>query len=580
MSCQRVNAEASCASQIRTAAAVTTDFGAAASTRAGVLEWARIPEHHAERDVHRVVRRQKLALPIKLDDMTLGNLCLPWISPKTWLTYVVQKHMWPRLCGLQPDQNELCRKTWLQFWHNYRQLHPTFELFNLPGIDLSRTAACYLHGDEGRTLKRSAFMVTSIQSALGYGSQPQNRKHKHDVAEDGSFRLKLNHLKSTYLTRLVTLLIPKSMYDLEASDTADLYMDMLDVLGRDLDQLLISGVTNKDGECFRICIIGVKGDLPFLMRVSGSIRAYNRACKGGKNGICHLCLAGRPGIESEQAGSRNPKWLSTVATELPWLQEPPLTKWLVHDSQNPADMYRLDLWHCFHLGMGRTFLANAIVLSLDSCSTATVDGKFEELTQNYLRFCKIFKHQAHIRKISQDFVSYYDSAGINGYWSKGALTTVLMLWLEHYLGALDLPENSLLVKTLAACRHANKFFEALYHCDAFLNEEQCAYISDQGRGFLLMYVELAFECHEARKVLFPLLPKLHFLDHFVVKMYWDGLKHGLSENPLQTACQMDEDIVGHVSRTSRRVSCRLVVQRTFDRYLINCYDAFAREGWI
>ena len=557
---------------------MTTEFGVAASTETGLLEWARIHESNSERDVHKVVNKHGLALRLQLSDMALGGFKLPWISPRTWLSFILKNNLWPRLCGLKPDQNELCRATWLQFWKNYRVLHPTFELFNLSQVDLSRTCACFVHGDEGRTLKRSAFMVTSLQSALGYGSQPQNKEHGDDMVSDGSFRMKLNNLKSTYLTRLVTMLIPKSMY--EDCEKGDRYMEMLDALGCELDELLASGIQDKSGHTFRICIIGVKGDLPYLSKVSCSERAYNRAAKGGKNGVCHLCKAGQPLIPFEEAGSRNPKWLSTETSEPPWSFPPPLTRWLPHETVCPAAFYKLDIWHTYHLGLGRSFIASTIVLCLDTCQAATLDTKFQELTIAYLQFCKRFKHQPHIRKINQDFVSYYDSAGINGYWNKGALTTVLMLWLEHYLGGLGLPAENLLCKALDACSFINKFFRALYHCDVFLSAEQCAYISDLGRGFVLMYVDLAVSCYRLRRVLYPLIPKLHYFDHFIVRMYWDGLKHGMSENPLQAACQMDEDIVGHISRTSRRVSIRLVVRRTFQRYLIACCTAFTREGWL
>ena len=556
---------------------MTSEFGEAASKATGLLAWARIPDYNSERDVHRVIKRQGLSLDLSIDTMTLGSEKIAWISPRTWLTFIVQNNLWCRLCGLSRESESLCGPTWLRFWDNFKKLHPTFELFNMQGIDLSRTAAFYVHGDEGRGLKHTPFMVTNLQSALGHGSGPQTRKHVDEGDPENSVRLKLNLLLTTYVTRLITLLIPKNEY--ENPDTDDMYLDMLDQLGRDLEDVLSSGVSDKKGNVYRICVIGVKGDLPFLARVSFAERTWNRS--GGPSGVCHLCRAGQPQVPFEQAGGRSPFWLATEATApIPWSREPPLTKWLVHEQDLPAHFYKLDIWHCFHLGLGRGFCASVIVLCMALCASTTIGATFRELTANYLAFCKGRGLQAYIRKITRDLVCYGDPAGVNGFWSKGSLTTNFMLWLQDFLEKNQQSQHGMFSKALKACRNMNLFFSCLYDCDAFLNAAQCAHASACCRTFLSLYVELARDAHQARKLLFRLVPKVHFMDHFAVKLYWDGLRLGISENPLQAACQMDEDAVGHLSRTSRRVSIRCTVSRSFDRYVVACQDALREAGWI
>ena len=566
---------------------MVTEFGPACAFSSGLDEWARIRDQNSERDAHEVIRKQGLTLPLKLDQMRVASLSLPWISPKTWLNFIVQHGLWCRLCGLDHDQKHLSGPTWKCFWGKFRRLYPKFSLFSLPGIDLSKTAAFYIHGDEGRTLKRSGYMVTNLQSALGSGSQPQNRTHGLQPSDENSVRLKLNNLQATYLTRLVTLMVPKTLY--EQNGEQDIYLSMLEIMGQALDELLMEGVKDDDGDIYRLCVIGVKGDLPYLARVSCSERSFNRGTKGRGDGsqgvapgICHLCLAGQANIEAEEAGSRRPKWLATMGTVAPWRSEPPLTKWLGGDTEHLASLYKLDIFHTVHLGLGRSFLANAMVLcmSLPAFAASNIDGRFERMTESYLCFCRQRKLQPHLRRIHRDLVSYGDPAGVNGYWTKADLTTSLFLWLESALGGLGLPEDSLFYKAWIACRSMNNLFGCMYKSDAFLSAEQCAYISREGRTFLQMYIGLASKCHETRRPLFPLVPKLHFFDHFMVKLYWDGLRCGFSENPLQTACQLDEDIVGQVSRVSRRVSIRLTVLRTFQRYLCGVAGAYAKAGWM
>ena len=393
-------------------------------------------------------------------------------------------------------------------------------------------------------------------------------------------RLKLNFLQSSYLTRLITCLVPKSMYD--ANESRDLYTEMLEVMAQSLDELLMSGMCDKHGVRHRICVIGVKGDWPYLARVGAFQRAYNRAANGGASGICHRCLAGRPGVDAEEVGSRRPAWLSTLGVEDPWREEPVLTRYLPHIPEDAGSFYHMDVWHTYHLGIGRSFASSVIVLMIweELFPAANIDQKFKLVTESYLSFCKMSKQQPHVTKITPSFVGYRDKAGINGTWNKGALTTVLMLWLENCLSSAELGESSVLHKALLATRHINSFFRCLYNADAFLDGPQCAYVSCAGRAFLRLCLQLAETSYVAGRPLFPLLPKLHSLDHFVVKLHWDGVNHALSENPLQTACQLDEDAIGHLSRLSRRVSVRLVVRRTFERYLAAAHDAWSRAKWI
>ena len=156
-----------------------SEFGEAATARSGVADWARIHERNSERDAHKVIAKHGLRLALPLETMPISRP-LPWIDPKSWLRFLLDQNLWCRLSGLEPERSHLSGPTWLEFWRRYRVLHPSFPLFQFPGIDLSTTAALYIHGDEGRTLKRSAFMVTSLQSAIGFGTEPQVQ---HGLAE-------------------------------------------------------------------------------------------------------------------------------------------------------------------------------------------------------------------------------------------------------------------------------------------------------------------------------------------------------------------------------------------------------------
>ena len=159
-------------SQVRTARAVASELGRSAAIQGGVQKWANITLHNSERDVHSVVGRQDLRLNIPLTRSVVQGEEVLWIRPSNWLRYIVNKGLWPRLSGAVSEDRSEPPSIW-SFWTQFRKLHPDFNLFRMQGVDLSHTAACYVHGDEGRTLKKLPIMITQLQSCLGAGFAKQ-----------------------------------------------------------------------------------------------------------------------------------------------------------------------------------------------------------------------------------------------------------------------------------------------------------------------------------------------------------------------------------------------------------------------
>ena len=267
--------EASCVSQIQTAAAVETDMGKSKAISKGVSEWARCGVTHSERDVHRTIKKQKTKLDIPIRTILCNGAKIPWISPASWLRFLVDKGLWPVLagCGLH-DYDGACQN-WLEFWQLYRKVHPTFGLFDRDDVDLSRTAAIVLHGDEGRTLKKGAMLVTSLQSALGRGYD-QKRVNHAGTSRD----LKVNFAGHSFTTRWIVHTIPKSAYD----GNPELFNSAMEHTAKSCRKLLEQGYVDvaRGHETFRVVILGVKGDAPYLSKVGRFYRAYNTTAKRGE----------------------------------------------------------------------------------------------------------------------------------------------------------------------------------------------------------------------------------------------------------------------------------------------------------
>ncbi|CAK9027521.1 unnamed protein product [Durusdinium trenchii] len=561
---------ASCVSQILTAEAVAHDMGECRAADVGVRQWAKCHVKNSERDVHRTMKKQKTKLEIPVGTIDCDGCEIPWISPESWLQFVVDRGLWPVLAGCALSDYEGARCNWSEFWQTYEKVNPSFDLFHMQGIDLSRTAACLIHGDEGRTLKRGGMLVTSLQSALGRGYD-EKRVRRQALAAGDRPPLYVNFAGHSFTTRFVVSTIPKTAYDVQP----ELFHSALDHVARSCRKLLDNGCVDKSrgGETFRIVILGVKGDAPYLTKAAHFYRSYNTTAKRGEErgppkGCCPYCLAGTRLCAAEEVATDKPQWLSTVGVKLPWVRNPALIRHLVHDRSFPAGFFKSDIWHVFHLGFGRSWVASVLQCTLPYLPCDNLEQKFDFLTSKYLAWCAGNKKQAHVSRITPYLMSYGDASGAMGNWHKGALTTNFMQFLVDLLGQIPLDQEGLLLKCRAATYRMNAMFSLLYRAGAFLTENECVFVSEQGLAYLDTYAHLANAMFRAGKQwLFPLYPKLHIFHHIILEVKQQGLAVKTACNPTMWGCQMDEDLVGKASRLSRRVSIRKVASRSLDRPL-------------
>lgn len=571
-------AEASCVSQILTAQAVASDMGESRAASSGVNSWATCHLRNSERDAHKVMKRQKTKLDIQIQTINCNGVYVPWISPETWLEFVVKKGLWPLMAGCDLHDWDGSDRNWTEFWRVYEKLNPNFELFEMVDIDLGRTAAMLVHGDEGRTLKKGGLMVTSLQSALGRGyDEKRVRGQRSDTA-----LLRVNFAGHSFTTRYVVNTMPKTSYETESN----VFYAMLDHVARSLSKCLEEGYVDDRGHRFRIVLLGVKGDAPYLSKAAHFYRSYNTTAKRGQErgppkGVCPYCLAGTPGYPAEQVDTSKPRWLETVAVKLPWLKRPAFIRHLIHDPGDPASFFKTDIWHVFHLGFGRSWVASVVQLVLPVLPLQNLEEKWEFLTSEYLGWCNTNKKQAHISRITPYLMSYNDSSGAMGNWHKGALTTNLMQWLVDLLGKVPADAQGLLMKCRQASYRMNSMFSILYRSGAFLSEHEATFVSQQGLEFLACYSGLAAALfRDGKQWMFPLYPKLHMFHHLMLDIANQARSAKVALSPMLWACQIDEDVVGRSSRLSRRVNIRLVSQRALDRYLVAAHSAHSNAGLL
>ena len=580
-------AQASCAGAIRHAQNVIKDIGpAAASSSAGLQGLANCAVDHSERDAQRLIRKHKLRLPIP-KSIIPGKLGCSGFRIQDWCKFLLSRNAWHVLCGLVRPDPQREADIWETFWRKYEHWcpqHEVFEQFRAGNMNPRYTAAVLVHGDEGRTRKKSAIMICSFHSVLGRGLDPARRAQKASGVRKKYIKMKCNFKGHVLTNRFLIGVLPKRLYGQKEEHLDDLF----DFCGMEAKYMMEHGIANSDGQKYWLAPLAVVGDWPFLCKAGGLTRSFNCTVKviakkkrNPPRGICHICKAGQDGFPFEDLCNLQPHWLSTMHNESPFSPKPnPFLSW-PHPRGQPAALFQFDVWHGFHLGVGRAFLGSALAVASQYFAGGTVDERFAHLTTDYRSWCAANKETLHLTAITKEAISWAAKTDYpTGGWNKGAATTVLMKYIQSW--AARTPTDDPLVRLAEeAAVLINDAFKQLYSEDCFLEPAVAQRIGRLGVGFLEKYGQLAQEAFNQKRCLFTLVPKHHLLHHvFLVDLLHAGQSKKAIPNPLIFSVQCSEDFIGRPSRISRRVNSRTVVDRTMDRFLIRAHKEWLQAGLI
>ena len=285
------------------------------------------------------------------------------------------------------------------------------------------------------------------------------------------------------------------------------YYDLLRLAVTSLDDASRVGVPLRTGERLYPICLGVKGDWPFLvpannyfyhckaffvcfiLKLVGIFLGINHAfssilresfwheckpfevssaqitrsyrnvpkretSKSDCTGICHICLAGRPGLDFEymnlwlhyftscavfclvcvwgennmhvQKGTLNfseplphldpclpfrrddAPFLATMHVEDPWDSEPVFTEHLFHDPTQKSAFYKIDLFHTVTLGIGKSYAASCGAVLQELCHGSTIEERIKDFSCLYIEYCKDTWRQNTAVAFSYSFHSHYD----------------------------------------------------------------------------------------------------------------------------------------------------------------------------
>lgn len=558
---------------------------AARSTSLAAL--AHCTESHSERDVQRLSDKYGLKLPIPISQTPVGDFTVPFLKMRHWAEFIESRNLWHMLCGLDRADHDACDRRWKLFWERYQRINPGHEVFQRAArgeIDLCKTAGLLLHGDEGRSLKKSAILVVSCHSVLGYGLSTSSKAKKAETN-------KLNFEQPTWTTRYLLSVLPKSYYS-EESGGDECFQQLLAAVAGDLRDLYDHGTVGPWGRHF-YCIINIVGDWPWMVKSGLLGRSFQNVAKHGRpsakakaapKGICHQCLAdyGRDGVVWEDFESEVPDWVSTMNQVSPFLDTPAVLV-LPHDHADHASLFSWDIFHGWHLGSGKIFLASAFVCILISdIFEGSVETRLDALNTHYWTWCKN-NHKRPIKKFTRAGLNWLTSSAYpSGAWSKGDATTQLMKFFltfcRDYLGQVR--ANALLSLAFQAGEAMDECLRLLFSFELWVPANAARGIASKGLAFLRLNGRAARLAYDSQLRLFLFMPNLHRLHHIWVEVRRQSQITEFVMSPLYASCQADEDYIGRPSRLSRRVSARATILRTLQRSLQAAYAKYVETGHI
>ena len=577
----------SCSLAIRTAQSVVEEVPQASSSSIGAL--GRGDQRQPEKVVHKLSEKFKLTLPIPMTDVKMGAHKIPVLMMSNWARFILDMNLWHHLCGLTKRKQRQCHAILTEWWKRFKAMRPRHPIFQRTDLDLGNTCPLLLHGDEGRSLGKSPILILSTHSVLGYGLSTSETNQKKAY-----LRMNLNYEKPSWATRFLMSAVPKALYgDTEEIDEgedsvdSDAIQDLLGILGADLRKLYEEGLVGLDGQRYYFCTINCMGDWPWLVKAGCLARSFQNVAKRATSskkgkGICHMCNADLDDLVWEDFEAQRPLWFDTIGATNPFLRQPTLLLEIAHD--DPAGFFAYDLFHAWHIGAAKSYLASSVVvLAMSDVFEGSRDTRMEAMTAAYQQWCRENRQNPTYKKFTLANLSWLTSNTFpRGTWSKGSSSTCICKWfISECRAHMNIVEQSEILNLAfeGACL-IDQFLSGCYKCEVWIPSAEAARLARIGFQYLATVGKAARVAHASSRLLYIFMPNYHRLHEIFRLLHEQSLNCEWALSPLAVATQCDEDFVGRPSRLSRRVSSRQIISRTLSRSLEACYAKYVQEGLI
>ena len=555
---------------------------------------------NASRNMHAKFAKLGYSLPIEIectehvctseDVQTLQNFTTYHVKPRSWIRHWMT-HAPELLGGCSGPASD----NFEAFWRTYEVQHPNHVVFETHSHQLEKVVPLLLHGDEGRTVKRTNYLVMSMESPLGSVNDPNIRcacseemAGRKDLPSYGNdlgtlspktleiARKQLTNYKGhSYLSKWLLFGVGGWIYKKQPH----IMDELLQIATADLQQLFYNGVELSNGERVFGAVIGVKGDMAFHKQTMRLLRSYYNCGQKVNIPLCHHCLAGNDQYKFEDFGE-DPSWVASMYMERPWpVENPPPLSNIPYDNTCPEQALQGDIFHIHKLGVARDVIGGVLIILLrlgfmdHEGSTKNMTDRFTRAHSYFAMWCSSNGKTPGLRSFSKAYFNLKTLVSAPWVNAKGSDSTLLLEWLDFTL-RLNLQHPSVEGHT-QLLRHMLQLVESslavrMVHTHRLWLERDCArrlYVKLM--TVLRAYSVMAQSAMRLKIRAFVLKPKHHSLHHIAWFLKTELRKGAaLIYNPQGYACEMNEDFVGRISRLSRRVGFRLCDKRVFERVFL------------
>ena len=560
---------------------------------------------NASRDAHSFINKWGLTWKVPQSYVEVEHdgeqIKFAYIKPTDFLKYVVTKAPDVLMGGCPEIEHG---KDQLQaFWKSYYHVHPTHRMFQEQHAErsFSNTFALAIHGDEGRGLKKANTTILMMETCLGLDSWSNWINQKSTLCckdcsldEPTKKRIRLDetalpsagnpacfqscNLKHhSFLTKFVLAALPNKNKEL-------LDAVMIEIV-RDFNSLFDDGFSVDNQSWFAACT-GSKGDLKWVQRIAGLERSFGSQISINKP-MCHECCAGTQELPFE-CSDHKPAWGPTCFTVRPFSVRPVITHIPFEHENNSGDpatpherFFRRDIFHNTKMGVYRDFIASAVLLLCklhyfdEDGATNSRDVLLERAFYHFRWFCKTTGRTPALRSFSLSFFNSPKWAAFPWVNCKGSDTSLLLAWVHTLVvGFLNDPlknDHVVLLRQMARCAEAARNLQRICYSHHLWMSKLCgATLYNEMHAFARNYNACAFlSMHKFGYTGFAMKSKYHLICHakYELLILLQSKEVALIPNLQMFGCEMNEDVVGKLSRLIRRVSARHASSRALQLYL-------------
>ena len=513
------------------------------------------------------------------------------VDPADWIKFLVSEDISLLADAGHPGSN------FEAFWKAVKLRCPGHQVFQLhSGEALQRVVPLCIHGDEGRSQKKSPYLVVSMESAIGAVPRlkpacdclayMQRRPDLPQFGISGAFldestlgtcsAMYTNYRGHSYLSRHLLFGLRNAVY----KENPHVVEKLLEAVVEGFRTLLSQGVKIPGFGTYYGAVLGCKGDMDWHVKSYSLDRCYSRVqTRSGEGMICHACHAST-GTNSTcpfDDLTDNPLWAQTLYRTRPFSDPWPILASLPAYQDAPEQIIVPDPLHVVKLGIARD-LIGGIILVLLRKGFFDYEGSSRNLKDRLQRahssftFCAVSKLHPALRGFTKKWLhlqSFMSAPWCN---SKASDSMILLRWLL-WLVKLNLKQpvvpgfsQDLLImaRTIEAMLG---IFRILHTHGLFLSRPCGSRLYVEIMRTLRGYRKLGKNALAMRIRAFILKPKCHSLHHIGYNLklaLQEG--HDLVLSPEAESCEPNEDFIGRVSRLSRRVRARCMDLRVFQRY--------------